>query len=208
MSAGERRKFSGDHLSNFSDSSRKAASPRVSTSVRMPSTVARTLASLAATSLASRPRFRCLAIVLVLGSRRRPERPLRARDDIDYGFTVGSILVSLYKSAGGSHFWQLMPGSLGAFTTSAGSGWIVLPGVGAPSRADLRLSSGRNSGLKTSVTKELDTFPSGKALHPSSNVSPLQSVTLSAGTQGRGYWMFIAFRSRFFVRISIISLNA
>src|SRR5580692_8210180 len=101
-----------------------------------------------------------------------------------------------------------MPGSLGAFTTSAGSGWIVLPGVGAPSSADLRLSSGRNSGLKTSVTKELGTLPSGKVLHPSSKVSPLQSVTLSAGTQGSGYWMFIAFKSRFFVRISIISLNA
>src|ERR1700677_2413119 len=138
----------------------------------------------------------------------RPERLKRARDDRRYGFTVGSILVSLYKSAGGSHFWQLMPGSFGALTTSAGSGWIISPGGCAPSRADLRLSSGRNLGLNTSVTKELGTFPSGKALHPSSNVSPLQSVTLSAGTQGSGYWMFIAFRSRFFVRISIISLNA
>src|SRR3984957_2919614 len=79
MSAGDRRKFAGDHLSNFSDSSRKAMSPRVSTSFKMPSTVARTLASLAATSLASRPRFRCLAIFLVLTSR-WASRALSARD--------------------------------------------------------------------------------------------------------------------------------
>src|SRR5579864_6695356 len=62
ISAGDRRKVGGDHSSNFSDSSRIAVSPRISTSVRIPSTVARTLASLAATSFASRPRFRCLAI--------------------------------------------------------------------------------------------------------------------------------------------------
>src|ERR1700722_16487059 len=207
ISLEDRRKAAGDHLSNFSDSSRSAASPRASTSLKMPSTVARTFASLAATSLASRPRFRGLAMSRPSLEKSVPSARC-ARDDGDYGFTVDSILVSLYKSAGGSHFWQLMPGSLGAFTTSAGSGWIVLPGVGAPSRADLRLSSGRNSGLKTSVTKELGTLPSGKVLDPSSKVSPLQSVTLSAGTQGSGYWMFIAFKSRFFVRISIISLNA
>src|SRR5277367_3113309 len=177
ISAGDRRKVAGDHLSNFSDSSRRAASPRVSTSVRMPSTVARTLASLAATSLASRPRFRCLAIVLVHGFEKVVPSATRARDDRHYGFTVGSTLVSLYKSAGGSHFWQLMPGSLGAFTTSAGSGWIVLPGVATPSSADLSVSSGRKVGLKTSVTKELGTLPSGKALHPSSKVSPLQGLT-------------------------------
>src|SRR5690606_6795425 len=58
ISACDRRKFSGDHLSNFSDSSRTAASPRFATSSRMPSTVARTLRSASALSAASPPFFR------------------------------------------------------------------------------------------------------------------------------------------------------
>ena len=48
----------GDQLSNFCDRSRIAASPRASTSSRMPSTVARTLASAASIAPASIPRFR------------------------------------------------------------------------------------------------------------------------------------------------------
>jgi hypothetical protein len=48
----------GDHLSNFSDSKRTAASRPVSTSLRMLSTVERTAASAAFTAPASIPRFR------------------------------------------------------------------------------------------------------------------------------------------------------
>ena len=55
---GVRRKSFGSQLSNFFDSSRIAASFLSSTSARMPSTVARTLASAALIALASIPRLR------------------------------------------------------------------------------------------------------------------------------------------------------
>src|SRR6476660_32677 len=57
ISCGVRRKSFGDHLSNFSDSSRMAASFRSSTCERMFSTVSRTLASAALIAPASIPRL-------------------------------------------------------------------------------------------------------------------------------------------------------
>src|SRR5215471_14718741 len=57
ISCGVRRKSFGDHLSNFSDSSRMAASFRSSTCARMLSTVWRTLASAALIAPASIPRL-------------------------------------------------------------------------------------------------------------------------------------------------------
>ena len=56
----------GDQLSNFCDSSRIATSLRSSTCARMPSTVARTLASAALISLASIPRLRMRAMGILL----------------------------------------------------------------------------------------------------------------------------------------------
>ena len=58
ISLGLSLKEAGDHLSNFSDSSRTAASRRASTSARICSTVARTAASAALIALASMPRLR------------------------------------------------------------------------------------------------------------------------------------------------------
>src|SRR5206468_3346122 len=57
ISAGVRRKSGGDQLSNFCDRSRTAVSLRASMSVRISSTVWRTLASAALIALASIPRL-------------------------------------------------------------------------------------------------------------------------------------------------------
>ena len=51
-------KEAGDHVSNFSDSARTAASPFASTSARICSTVCRTWASAALMAPASMPRLR------------------------------------------------------------------------------------------------------------------------------------------------------
>src|SRR5690606_10478251 len=67
ISSLDRRKLAGDHLSNLSDSSRTAASPRLVTSSRIPSTVARTLRSASALSAASVPFFRYWIILSSLG---------------------------------------------------------------------------------------------------------------------------------------------
>ena len=73
ISCGVSLKFAGDHLSNCSDSSRTAASPRASIAPRICSTVSRTLASAALMALASIPRLRKrgMAILLCLVSRAR-----------------------------------------------------------------------------------------------------------------------------------------
>src|SRR5262249_24843988 len=73
-SAGERRKSVGDHLSNFSDSSRMAASFRSSTWARMDSTVSRTLASAAFIAPASIPRFKYRAMVYPPAAARQARR--------------------------------------------------------------------------------------------------------------------------------------
>ena len=54
----------GDHLSNFSDSARTAASPLASTSARIASTVWRTWASAALMAPASMPRLRWRAMAV------------------------------------------------------------------------------------------------------------------------------------------------
>src|SRR5262252_2184632 len=71
ISCGVRRKSFGDHLSNFSDSSRMAASFRSSTCARMLSTVSRTLASAALIEPASIPRLSQRGMVSSSGLSRR-----------------------------------------------------------------------------------------------------------------------------------------
>ena len=61
----------GDHLSNFSDSARTAASPLASTSARIASTVWRTCASAALMAPASMPRLRWRAMAVSFPCYRR-----------------------------------------------------------------------------------------------------------------------------------------